>query len=357
MPMLHSIEPIWPFMLWGLALVPLLVLGYVRLNRRAHLARAGMPRWSASAEAAAPRVGFWRRHGLALWMLVGLTLLLLALARPRAIVLLPSRMDTVMLAIDTSGSMRANDVSPSRFEAAQAVARQFIERQPPFVKLGVVSMSGTAALVQSPTDDREVLLRALEHLPLQTGSALGSGLLISLAQLVPGSGLNVEKLLNPESYQPNPNLPREHPANRPATPRTKLTPGSQTSSVIVLLTDGESNVGPELLDMAQVSADFGVRVFTIGFGTPKGTILKSEGVQARVKLDEAQLKLVAEKTRGEYFQAASAADIDRIYDALSLRIVLQRHQQTEVTAVLLALGLAWLLAGGAWGLVRQGRLV
>ena len=363
MPELHSIQPLWPFMLWALLLLPLLMGFYAwRERRRAQAPEVlqwfGVP--AAAQGAAGPsvtptRAGFWARHGLALWMAVGLACVLLALSRPRAVLLLPARMETVMLAIDSSGSMRSQDVSPSRIAAAQAVARQFIERQPAFVKLGVVSMSGTASLVQAPTDDREALARAIEHMPLQAGSALGSGLLIGLAQLLPNAGLNVDKLLNPEAYRPDPSLPREHPANRSAVPAVKHDPGSHTSGVIVMLSDGESNLGPELPAMAQVAADLGVRVFTIGVGTPQGTVLKAEGVQARVKLDEAALQNVAQRTRGEYFRAVSVKDIDRIYDALSLRIVLQKHQLTEVTGLLALVGMLWMLAGAAWSVARRGR--
>ena len=120
---------------------------------------------------------------------------LLALARPQAVLLLPSRLDSVMLAIDTSGSMRATDVLPNRLEAALAAVRIFIEEQPVQVKVGIVNLSGTASVAQAPTTQRDELFRAIENLPLQRGSALGSGIVVALANLLPGSGIDPEKII------------------------------------------------------------------------------------------------------------------------------------------------------------------
>lgn len=317
---------LWPFMLWGLLLVPVVVLAYVALRGR--------------------------NHGPALLMLAGLTVLLLAMTRPRAILLLPSRLETVILAIDSSGSMRANDVQPSRIELAQAAAKTIVQGQPAFVKLGVVSVAGTAALVQAPTDKREDLNRAIDNLPLQRGSALGSGIVIALATLLPNAGLDVDKLINPEQAT----LP-SNKASTAGTPKVKLEPASNTSAVMVLMSDGQSNMGPDAIQMARVAADLGVRIFTIGLGTPEGSVLHAHGVSMRVKLDEAPLKRIAEITHGEYFRAVSAAEVQKIYQSLGLRIVMQKHQLAEVTALLLTLGMGLILAAGAWSVARTGRII
>lgn len=317
---------LWPFMLWGLVLVPIVVAVYVGLRGR--------------------------NHGPALLMLCGLTVLLVAMTRPRAILLLPSRLETVMLAIDSSGSMRANDVLPSRIELAQSAAKTIVQAQPAFVKLGVVSVAGTAALVQAPTDKREDLNRAIDNLPLQRGSALGSGLVIALASLLPNAGLDVDKLINPEA------APRSvNPGAAAGTPKVKLEPASNTSAVIVLMSDGQSNMGPDAVQMARVAADLGVRVFTIGFGTPEGSVLHAHGVSMRVKLDEAPLKRIAEITHGEYFRAVSHAEVQKIYQSLGMRIVMQKHQLAEVTALLLTLGMGLVLLAGAWSVGRTGRVI
>jgi len=217
MPSLHSVSMMWPFMLWGLALVPIVVGSYIALRGRNH--------WPAFL------------------MLLGLIVLLLAMTRPRAILLLPSRLETVMLAIDSSGSMRANDVQPSRIELAQAAAKAIVQEQPAFVKLGVVSVAGTAALVQAPTDKREDLKRAIDNLPLQRGSALGSGIVIALASMLPNAGLDIDKLINPEEAARAASNPNNAKANPVGTPKVKLEPASNTSAVIVLMSDGQSNMG------------------------------------------------------------------------------------------------------------------
>mgnify|MGYP006280042079 CR=1 FL=1 len=352
---LHSIRLMWPFMVWSLLLVPVLAALYGVLDRRSR-------RWAqppGTAPSSSSRGQFWRRHGLALWCAVGLTVVLLAMTRPRAVLLLPTRTEAVVLVMDSSGSMRADDVKPSRLHAAQAMARTFVTQQPPTVKLGVVSAAATATVIQGPTHDRDALLQAIDRLSLQPGSAMGAGLLIGLATLLPASGLDVNKLLNPESAStpPAPAVPLyPRPANTP-TPAVALEPGSNASTALVMFTDGQSNTGPDLIKMARVAADRGVRVYTIGLGTPEGVVLKAEGFQARVKLDETPLKQVAEMTRGEYFRVANAKDVERIYQSISSRIVMREHQQTEVTSLVLCLGMGWLLLGAAWGLMRRGRVL
>jgi Ca-activated chloride channel family protein len=140
-------------------------------------------------------------------------------------------------------------------------------------------------------------------------------------------------------------------------PAVALEPGSNASTALVLFTDGQSNTGPDLIKMARVAADRGVRVYTMGVGTPEGVVLKAEGFQARVKLDEAPLKQVAEITRGEYFRVARSQDVQRIYQSISSRIVMQEHQQTEITALVLGVGMLWLVLGAGWGVMRRGRVL
>jgi Ca-activated chloride channel family protein len=127
---------------------------------------------------------------------LGLCLLCIAMARPQSVLMAPLREATVMLALDTSGSMRAKDLKPSRIEAAQEAALKFIESKPARLRVGLVTMAATAALAQSPTEERDALRQALANLPLQYGSALGSGLLISLEALLPGSGIDAQKIIN-----------------------------------------------------------------------------------------------------------------------------------------------------------------
>jgi Ca-activated chloride channel family protein len=351
----HSIRLMWPFMLWSLLLLPVLLAVYVVLDRRSR-------RWGQSLGVRTPSLGLglsWRRHAPAVWFAIGLAVLLVALTRPRAVLLLPTRTEAVMLVMDSSGSMRADDVKPSRLHAAQAMAREFVLQQPSTVKLGIVSAAATANVVQGPTHDREALLQAIDRLSLQPGSAMGAGLLIGLSTLLPASGLDVNKLMNPEASSAPSATPAplsQRPADKVA-PAVALEPGSNASAALVMFTDGQSNTGPDLIKIARVVADRGVRVYTLGMGTPEGVVLKAEGFQARVKLDEAPLKQVAEITRGEYFRVAHAQDVQRIYQSISSRIVMQEHQQTEVTALVLGVGMLWLVVGAGWGVMRRGRVL
>jgi len=366
MPEWHSIQFVWPRLLWLLASLPLWLGLYIAWQRR------GVQRaWpSASMSAGASHIRF-TRHAPALLVLLGLAGLLVAIARPQAILLLPSRIDTVMLAIDSSGSMRATDVQPSRIEAAQAAAKSFVLGQPGQVKLGVVSVAGAAALVQAPTDQRDLVIQAIEQLSLQPGSALGSGIVIALHAMLPGSGLDVRGLIEGESSpQPASGAPLGGATPAPAeTARPsgaapskpvslpKVPPGSNTAAAIVLLSDGQSNVGPDAVKMAQVAADLGVRVYTVGVGTAQGTVLKAQGMQMRVKLDEASLKKIAEITKAEYFSADNRQDLLQIYKSLSSKIVLKKHRRTEVSALCALLGMLLVSWGCAWAWWRYGRIV
>jgi Ca-activated chloride channel family protein len=366
MPEWHSIQFVWPSLLWLLATLPLWLGLYIAWQRR------GVQRaWPSAGTNTGVATLRFTRHAPVLLVLLGLAAMLVAIARPQAILLLPSRIDTVMLAIDSSGSMRATDVQPSRIEAAQAAAKSFVLGQPGQVKLGVVSVAGAAALVQAPTDQRDLVIQAIDQLSLQPGSALGSGIVIALHAMLPGSGLDVRGLIEGEtSPQASSGVPLGGATPAPAeiastsgtAPRKpvslpKVPPGSNTAAAIVLLSDGQSNVGPDALKMAQVAADLGVRVYTVGVGTAQGTVLKAQGMQMRVKLDEASLKKIAEITKAEYFSADNRQELLQIYQSLSSKIVLKKHRRTEVSALCALLGMLVLSWGCAWAWWRHGRII
>ena len=332
---LNSLTLLWPSLLWVFAALPVLVGVYV---------------WRC-------RVQKWSRHGFALLMLCGVSLVIFSLARPRAVLLLPGRLDTVMLAIDTSGSMQASDVKPSRIEAAQAAVRTFIAEQPSQVKVGIVTVASTAAVAQAPTVSRDELYQAIETLPLQTGSALGSGILIALAQLLPGSGIEVEKLLTEADSPPPKDTGKPLGADPKGSTQIKLEPGSNKALAIVLISDGQSNMGPDVLKMAQLAADHGVRVYTVGVGTPEGVVLQAQGLSMRVKLDETILKKIADITLADYYRATNASDLKKVYAALATTIRLEKHQSTEVTALFLAMGALLILIAGFLTLRRDARVL
>jgi len=349
-PQLRDITFLWPLMLWLLLLVPLLVLAYMRLARRSSAAARRLARLAAP-EGAGGDSAIFGRHVSALLMLLAITLMILAVARPQALVVLPTRVDAIILAMDVSGSMRATDVKPNRLAAAQSAARTFIADQPAQVKIGVVSIAATAAVVQSPTTKRDDLLAAIGRFQLQNGTALGSGVVIALAAMLPESGIDLEQLINGRAP-----LARD-PARQAAIDNFKpVPPGSNTSAAIVLLTDGESNTGPELLAAAKFAAERGVRVYTVGVGTRDGTTLTVDGWSMRVRLDEETLKKVADMTRGEYFRAANAGELKRIYQQLSARMTAGRGRTTEISALLAAAGAALAMISVLYSLLRFNRI-
>src|SRR5436853_128282 len=175
---------LWPEGLWMLALVPMMVAIYVLVLRRRKQSALAYSNLALVKAGLGKRVGL-RRHIPPLLLTRALTIMLMALARPAATVSLPSQHETVILAIDVSGSMRADDVKPTRLAAAQAAARAFIKDTPSNTRIGVVAFAGSAALIQPPTRNREEVLQAIEQLQLQNATAIGSGILVSLKALFP----------------------------------------------------------------------------------------------------------------------------------------------------------------------------
>ncbi|HEV8258201.1 MAG TPA: VWA domain-containing protein [Casimicrobiaceae bacterium] len=322
---------LWPELLWLLVAVPALIGLYVLLLRRKkkqalRYASLGMVR---DAMGAGQR---FRRHVPPLLFLLALIVLVVAIARPTATLTLPSQHETIILAMDVSGSMRAADVEPNRIGAAQAAARAFVADQPASARIGVVSFAATASVVQPPTRNREDILAAIDRFQLQRGTAVGSGILVSLKTIFP----DVEFDLRGSNPRDDPRgVPLDKAgASGKAAPKT-VPPGSYTSAAIILLTDGQTTTGPNPIEAARMAADRGVRVFTVGIGTANGEILGSEGWSMRVRLDEESLKTIANVTHGEYFYASNAMDLKKVYESLNTRLALETRQ-TEVTALLAA---------------------
>jgi Ca-activated chloride channel family protein len=322
---------LWPELLWLLVVVPVLIGLYLLLLRRKkkqalRYASLGMVRDAMGAGQK------FRRHVPPLLFLLALIALVVAIARPTATITLPSQHETIILAMDVSGSMRAADVQPNRIGAAQAAARAFVGDQPASARIGVVSFAATASVVQPPTRNREDILAAIDRFQLQRGTAVGSGILVSLKMIFP----DVEFDLRGSNPRDDPRgVPLDKAgASGKAAPKT-VPPGSYTSAAIILLTDGQTTTGPNPIEAARMAADRGVRVFTVGIGTPNGEILGSEGWSMRVRLDEESLKTIANVTHGEYFYASNAMDLKKVYESLNTRLALETRQ-TEVTALLAA---------------------
>jgi Ca-activated chloride channel homolog len=323
---------LWPGMLWLMLLVPIVVVVYALLLRRKKKAALRYASLSLIKDALSAGQRF-RRHMPPLLFLCALALLLVAIARPAAVVTLPSQHETVILTMDVSGSMRATDVKPSRIVAAQEAARAFIAEQPTTTRIGVVSFAATASVVQSPTHSREDILAAIERFQLQRGTAVGSGILVSLKMIFPDIEFDLRNFNPRASSQKSAPL---DPSRAPDKPAPKpVPPGSYTSAAIILLTDGQTTTGPDPIESARMAADRGVRVYTVGIGTTSGETIGAEGWSMRVRLDEESLKTIATLTHAEYFYAGTATDLQKIYQNLNTRIFFEQ-KETEITALFAA---------------------
>jgi len=336
---------LWPEMLWLLLALPGLAAAYLyMLARRKRTA-------VVYASLALPRAALGpghrlRRHIPPLLFFLALAAALLACARPTATVTLPADTYTLILAMDTSRSMQASDVPPTRISAAQQAARGFIGDLPASARVGIVSFAGSATVVQAPTDNRQDMLDAIDRFQLQHGTATGSGLILALATLLPDAGIDLDAMLYGAGAlragrQAAP-LGQPEPGRR-ERPRAPMQPGSYPNGAIILLSDGRRTNGPDPADVARIAADLGVRVYTVGFGTASGTPAGSEGWSYFMQLDEPALRGVAQITGGEYFQASSAADLNQVYRNLSTRFTLERRD-TEIGALLSAAAALLLVA-------------
>ena len=330
---------LWPDWLWSLLLLPLLVLLYLRLLARRKKNSVRLASVAIVREALGKRPG-WRRHVPPLLLLTALALLLFATARPVVKLKLPSRDQTIILAMDVSGSMRATDVKPNRMVAAQEAAKAFTAGLPRNVRIGVVSFAGTAAVVQAPTHSREDVIAAIDRFQMQRATAIGSGLILSLATLFPEEGIDLSQITGARAM---PASPEEKKAKKPFEP---VEPGSYGSAAVILLTDGQRTTGPDPMEAAKMAAERGVKVFTVGIGTKAGETIGFEGWSMRVKLDEETLKAIATATRANYFYAGTAEDLKQVYQGLSSRLVVET-KETEVSALFAAAGaLLVVLAAG-----------
>jgi Ca-activated chloride channel family protein len=333
---------LWPDLLWLLLALPLLVAVYLLiLRRKKKLAiRYASLAIVKDAMSAGQR---WRRHVPPVLMLGAFALMIAAIARPVAVVTLPSQQQTIILAMDVSGSMRAKDVEPNRLVASQNAARAFIAELPRHTRIGVVAFAGTASLVQAPTQSREDVLAAIDRFQLQRATATGSGIIVSLATLFPDGGFDVsEAIYGRDTVR---SAPLDNEPKKVGPEFKPVPPGSNSSMAIILLSDGQRTTGPDPIDAAKRAAERGVRIYTVGVGTVDGEVIGFDGWSFRARLDEETLKAVANITLGEYFYAGNAADLKKVYQTLNSKIVLQK-QETEVTALFsAAAALLAMLAG------------
>jgi Ca-activated chloride channel family protein len=338
----------WPDLLWLLLSLPLLVLAYVWLLYRRKKNTVRFASLALVKQAAGKGPG-WRRHVPPAMLLVAVAALLLATARPLAIVTLPSQQETIILAMDVSGSMQATDVQPNRLVAAQEAAKAFIKDLPRSVRVGVVSFAGTAAVVQPPTQSREDIVAAIDRFQLQRGTAIGSGIVLSLATLFPEAGIDLSQITGAR------NMPLG-PKDKPKKDFEPVAPGSYGSGAIILLTDGQRTTGPDPMDAAKMAADRGVKVYSVGIGTKDGETIGFEGWSMRVRLDEEALKNIASATRAEYFYAGTAADLKKVYQSLSTRLVVEK-KETEISGLFAAFAAVMVVLAAGLSVAWFGRVM
>jgi Ca-activated chloride channel family protein len=330
---------IWPIMLIWLVLIPAFVAAYMlMLQRRRHMtAQYGSPGLVQQMGGGRLRV---RRHVPPVLFLVALVILIVALARPQTVLSLPRLEGTVILAFDVSASMQADDLKPTRLEAAKAAAQEFVQRQPSSVQVGVVSFSDGGFSTQAPTNDQAAVLAAINRLTLHGGTSLAHG---------------IESSLNAIASVTNPTLSLSNRSQSEAPTPTPVPKGSYTSAVIVLLTDGENTQQPDPLVLAQTAADRGVRIYTVGVGSAAGATLHLDGFTVRSRLDEQTLQKIAQVTGGTYYNAENEQDLHSIYDNLDPQVIL-KEQKVEVTSLLAGAGILILMIGGTLSLVWLGRV-
>lgn len=311
-----------PGRLWLLLLVPLLVAAYLwRQQRR----RSYALRFTSVAllGQVAPRRPGWRRHTAAAGLLVALGLLVLAFARPAGEVRVPRERATIIVTIDVSLSMMAQDVEPTRLRAAQSAAREFVDTLPPRLNVGLVSFAGSAQVLVAPTTDRAQVDRAIAGLELREYTAVGEALFTSLQAI--------------EALPDDPSAPEE------AVPAR-----------VVLLSDGETTVGRPNADGIAAAQAAGVPVFTIAFGTPTGTV-ELEGVEQLVPVEVEDLRQIAESTGGATYRAESAGELGDVYADIGSSVGYELVEQ-EVTDRFVGVALLALVVSALGSLAWFGRL-
>jgi Ca-activated chloride channel family protein len=328
---------LWPQFLWLLLALPLLVALYIWLLRRKKKMALRYASLSIVREAMGAGQTF-RRHIPPFLFLLAMAAMLLAASRPFAVITLPSQQETIILAMDVSGSMRATDVQPNRLVASQNAAKAFLAELPRSVRVGIVAFAGTASVVQPATLSREDLVTAIDKFQLQRATAIGNAIVVSLSELFPDAGIDLASLTYGRNRSGG--IAIDQAPKEPKKEFTPVAPGSYTSAAIILLTDGQRTTGVDSLEAAKMAADRGVRIYTVGVGTVDGETIGFEGWSMRVKLDEETLKQIASRTQAEYFYAGTANDLKKVYETLSSRLTVEK-KETEISG-LLALGAALL---------------
>jgi Ca-activated chloride channel family protein len=335
---------LWPGNLLLVLAVPALLAAYLWAQRRRQKYALRYANLSLVREALGKGPGR-KRHVPPALLLGALFFMALATARPETVITVPVQEGTVILAIDVSGSMLAQDLQPSRIDAAKAAAKAFVARQGADVKLGVVAFSGDAQIVQTPTKDHDLVNAAINRLQPQRATAIGRGILASLDAI----------FLDSEDTPPSVIALRRLAGTSTGPTPVPVSKGADNTATVVLLSDGQNNQFPSPQQVLEDAVNRGIRIYTVGVGSAAGTVVRIQGRSVRTSLDEATLKQIADATGGQYYNASSAQDLRAVYENLTTQLVF-RQQRTEITAILTAIAAMLSIFAAALSLVWFNRI-
>ncbi|GAA2668784.1 VWA domain-containing protein [Actinoplanes palleronii] len=307
---------------WLLTLLPVLLVAGAYVWRQLHKRQYAMRFTNVDLlRSLAPKGLGWRRHVSAAAFLLMMTALAFSTARPSVDTEQPLERATVMLAIDVSLSMQADDVAPTRIEAAQEAAKAFVSELPPTYNLGLVSFAKSANVLVAPTKDRSEVLAGIDSLTLAEATATGEAVFTSLdaVRSVPSDGAD-------------------------GAPPAR----------IVLLSDGYRTSGRSIEDAATAAAGANVPVSTIAFGTDTG-VVDIRGQLQRVPVDRLSLQELADRTQGHFYEAASVSELKQVYEDMGSSIG-HRTEPREVTQWYAMTALLLALIGAAASLLWSSRL-
>ncbi len=323
---------LWPLALLSLLIVPLLIFGYVRLNTTNRAAS------TSTLGSGYEHVGTrsWTRHLSPFFAFLALTSMLVGFARPQATIDVPRFRSTVILAFDTSESMAATDLEPSRLEAAKTAALDFVDAQPDSVDIGIVSFGSLGAITLRPTEERDEIAAAITRLAPAGETNLSEGVFAALSAIAE----------DPIIYQPDEQGNVEIPP---------VDFGSFGSALIVLYSDGEDTTETDPLPLAELGGQAGIRIYSIGVGTVEGATLDINGFSVSTALNEESLQALSEQSNGTYFLADEVSDLSNAAESIERDLVIE-EENLEVSG-LFAIGSIILLAfAGVSSIVTQRRL-
>jgi len=316
-----------PFLLWGLLLIPLGLIAYWLIQRRRSKYAARFTNLDLLVNVVDATPGR-RRHLPALLALAALAALIVAMARPQKVVAVPREDATVVLTMDSSASMKATDVAPSRLDAAKSAATTFLDDVPDRFRVGLVSFSSAVRVLEEPTDDRDAVRSSLDSIQGDIGTALGDAIEASVA------------------LADDPNA-------------TEDSVGEKPLFAVLLLSDGANTTGSEPLAVVDEAKEAGVPIYTIALGTPSGTVDVTDDYgqmqTVNVPPDPATLKQIADETGGRFFEAPTEADLQAVYEEIGSQVSWEDDER-ELTAAFAGAGGVFLLLGASLSALWFGRI-